>query len=112
MSYHRTITVTCEAFNITVQEFHGRCRRGRIVIARDVFVYICQAEKYQPKLFSELGKLSGGRDRTSAYNSYVKIRDQLNQRYDGKYIRDYVAEIKSQLNEIYDFAETIQSNIL
>ena len=112
MNYQRIITVTCEEFGISLEEFQSRCRFEHCVIARHIATYLCLECDYRTDKFKEIGLLTGGRKRATVYHSYKTVNDLMFWRFNGRTIKDYIESIRRRCSPIFEYADTIPANIL
>ena len=76
ISTGRILTLTAEAYGVTVTDLESPSRRQPLARARQIAMYLCRdlTDLSLPKI----GALFGGRDHTTALHGINKIRDMMN----------------------------------
>ena len=92
VTIEQVIYATAEQFQIAPQDLTGKCRSGRVSLARQVAMYLIR-ELIQSSL-PQIGAVFGGRSHTTVLHSCAKIVEEMTS--DGS-IRQHVAQIRQKL---------------
>ena len=88
--YDNIISTIADFYNLSVSEIVGKSRNGKIVLARQIAMYILKTN--YGLAYKKIGSFFGGKDHSTVMASVEKIENEIEQNNDLKLAVDTIVK--------------------